>query len=116
MIVIFTDNRVFGFCKPGDKSWTNLTGQGDHCEDVIYHKGKFYAITNWGALKVWDHCHADAPAETIIPAPACVECLRRYLVVSAERELLKVCRYTEWVVFGDDEDSRRMMMMVTATL
>jgi hypothetical protein len=102
VIAIFIDLRVFAFCKPGDKNWTTLTKQGDHCEDVIFHKKKFYAITNWGALKRWEHCHVDAPVETIIPAPKDEGCLRRYLVETPGGGLLKVCRHIEWE--EDDED------------
>ncbi|KAJ7958114.1 F-box protein [Quillaja saponaria] len=40
VVAIFTDYRVLAFCKPGDKEWPTLTTQGDHCEDVIYHKGE----------------------------------------------------------------------------
>ncbi|KAK9269840.1 hypothetical protein L1049_025413 [Liquidambar formosana] len=95
VMVIFTYAWVLAFCKPGDGKWTNLKRVEGPCEDVVYYKDKFYAMTNWGALVTWDLSDVNDPKETVILSENEEPPLRPYLVVSNRGELFRVCRNVE---------------------
>lgn len=98
VMVIFTSKRALAFCRPADTKWTTLAKEGGNFEDVICHKGKFYAIDNREKLVSWDHCDVKASLRIIIPRQSeegMMSCWR-FLVDSPSAGLLKVRMKMKW--------------------
>ncbi|KAK0597703.1 hypothetical protein LWI29_027824 [Acer saccharum] len=84
-------NRL-SFCRPGDKSWTDLDFNEDCCDTIYYH-GEFYAV-DYYAYIYRIHCR-DIPAAEKLPLQP-IEILLDYhtnYLVELDGHLLLVVRY-----------------------
>ncbi|TXG49420.1 hypothetical protein EZV62_025295 [Acer yangbiense] len=92
------------FCRPGDKSWTNLDFNEDCCDTIYYH-GEFYAV-DYDAYFYRIHCR-DIPGTEKLPLHR-IELLRKYhtnYLVELDGLLLLVVRYL-YLGYGFPEPSQ----------
>ncbi|KAI9156069.1 hypothetical protein LWI28_000063 [Acer negundo] len=92
ILAAHTGGNKLSFCRPGDKSWTNLDFD-EVCCDTIYYHGEFYAIDDY-AYFYRIHCR-DIPAAEKLPLPP-IELLRVFhtnYLVELDGHLLLVVRY-----------------------
>lgn len=92
-LAILNQTGDLAFCKKGDQSWKFMPDAQSYCEDVIYHKGLFYAVNKFGSIVVCD-LHGDSPKVSFINTPRQLGGDMQYLV-SSVNELLLVTRYLE---------------------
>ncbi|KAF6169140.1 hypothetical protein GIB67_038637 [Kingdonia uniflora] len=52
VVAIHGEYRKLAFASPGDKAWTSVVSPRLMFGDLIYFKGKFYAISYWGVLVI----------------------------------------------------------------
>ncbi|KAL3813133.1 hypothetical protein ACJIZ3_014401 [Penstemon smallii] len=108
ILAIYGEFRVLAFARPGDEVWTNVKVPSRIYNDVLYYKGKFYAVDCRGDVLVCDLNDVNGPKATIIAR--CEYKFRaidhKYLVESSG-VLLLVIRLSRGEYFGDKEDIDR---------
>lgn len=92
-LVILNQTGDLAFCKRGDKCWRFIEEAQSYCEDVMYHKGLFYAVNKHGAVVVCD-VSGDVPSVSYIDMPQQIGGDMQY-VVSSMDEVLLLTRYLE---------------------
>ncbi|XP_074335968.1 putative F-box protein At5g55150 [Apium graveolens] len=50
VMVVYHRKGVLGFARSGDKRWTDVRVCSDGFHDIVYHKGKFYAVDFQGNI------------------------------------------------------------------
>ncbi|KAJ0462853.1 hypothetical protein HanHA300_Chr14g0508661 [Helianthus annuus] len=94
-LAIVNQTGDLAYCKKGDSVWKFIDDAQAYCEDVVFHKGCFYAVSKYGTIAVCDVCGGkDLPNVSFIHTPLQVGGDMQYLV-SLGDELLLVTRYLE---------------------
>ncbi|XP_034675006.1 F-box protein SKIP23-like [Vitis riparia] len=92
-VVILNQTGDLALCRKSDDSWTFLEDAQSYSEDVIFHRGLFYAVNKYGSIAVCD-VSGSSPRVSIIEMPQQFGGDLQYLVESGE-ELLLVTRYLD---------------------
>ncbi|CAH1446274.1 unnamed protein product [Lactuca virosa] len=79
--------------KKGDNCWKFIDDANSFCEDVVFHKGCFYAVSKHGTVAICD-ITGSSPNVSFIETPRQVGGDMQYLVIWKD-ELLLVTRYME---------------------
>ncbi|XP_058089190.1 F-box protein At2g17036-like [Magnolia sinica] len=111
VMAVYSETHKLAFLKKGDENWRHVdtsSSSGVYILDLIYHKGKFYAVSQDGRVLL---CHLEGmnPRTTeIAPSPIKdVFFQSRYIVESLSGELLQVCRsviHRDGIIFINDKD------------
>lgn len=109
-LAILNQTGDLAYCKKGDNLWKFIDNAQSYCEDVVYHKGCFYAVSKYGTIAVCD-ISGPLPIVSFIPTPPQVGGDMQYLV-SLEDELLLVTRYLE---LGFDVDQHQLDIFYKTT-
>lgn len=109
-VVILNQTGDLAFCRKSDESWTFLGDAQSYCEDVIYHRGLFYAVNRYGSIAVCD-MNGSSPRVSIIEMPQQFGGDLQYLVESGE-ELLLVTRYLD-LTYDGEPDQTNMIYRTT---
>lgn len=110
-VVILNQTGDLAYCKKGDGVWKFIDDAQSYCEDVVYHKGFFYAVSKYGTIAVCDICCGGLPNVSFIQTPPQVGGDMQYLV-SLGDELLLVTRYLE---LGYNVDQRQLDIFYKTT-
>lgn len=92
-LAILNQTGDLAYCKKGDQCWKFIDDANSFCEDVVYHKGCFYAVSKHGTIAKCD-VNGESPKVSYIETPRQVGGDMQYLVTWKD-ELLLVTRYTE---------------------
>ncbi|KAL2539998.1 F-box protein SKIP23 [Abeliophyllum distichum] len=95
----------------GDTLWTNIQVPSRCYDDVLYYKGRFYAVDCHGVVVVCDINDNNDPKATVVaPAPSEThDEIQKYLVESSG-DLLLVSRIRGGTLFeGDDDDNKKAL-------
>ncbi|XP_071711318.1 F-box protein SKIP23-like [Rutidosis leptorrhynchoides] len=92
-LAILNQTGDLAYCKKGDQCWKFIDDANSFCEDVVYYKGCFYAVSKHGTIAMCD-VNGDQPKVSFIDTPRQVGGDMQYLVIWKD-ELLLVTRYTE---------------------
>ncbi|KAL3837966.1 hypothetical protein ACJIZ3_022557 [Penstemon smallii] len=108
VLAIYGECRVLAFARPGDKVWTDINVPSNVYTDVVYYKGKFYAVDCHGVVVVCDINDGNGPIATpIARIPDGFHVLNYKYLVESSGFLLLVIRCCRGVYFGDKEDVDR---------
>ncbi|XP_078163347.1 putative F-box protein At5g55150 [Carex rostrata] len=91
IMAIIAFRRKLSYCRIGDKRWTNVECGLHSLRDVIYYKGKFHVINNWGVLMSCDIMDRNSTKIVSMLTPIdsyFYYCNRKYLVIASGRLLL----------------------------
>lgn len=103
-VAIYGGITRLAYCKCNDKKWTPLSikcftkdpiDELPAFEDVIFHKGKLYALSCWGRLVVYEDISVNPNVTELVAAvkpPHYMLTTHKYLVESTDGELLVVAR------------------------
>ncbi|XP_042495110.1 uncharacterized protein LOC122074351 [Macadamia integrifolia] len=122
VVAIVTDKKKLVYYKAGggrpySYRWISMATQWDCFQDVIYHKGKFYAVSSNGPVITFEFSSSEFPIITeIIPRPRGKgrRCDRYYLVELLGELLLVLCHF-RWLLEEvlDDNDNDDHDIFVT---
>ncbi|CAI9260486.1 unnamed protein product [Lactuca saligna] len=99
-VAILNQTGDLAFCKKGDNCWKFIDDANSFCEDVVFHKECFYAVSKHGTVAICD-ITGSSPNVSFIETPRQVGGDMQYLVIWKD-ELLLVTRYME-VEFNMDQ-------------
>ncbi|XP_077214666.1 F-box protein SKIP23-like [Tasmannia lanceolata] len=108
---LVTNCSRLAFYKSGDEGWTTLKNEWGPYEDVIYYKGQFHCLSNWGVVVACDLASRDLPKFTKVSPDTNGRYNKMYLVESSG-ELLKVVRYYEYHPEYERYLERRQLSLV----
>ncbi|GKB49727.1 pentatricopeptide repeat-containing protein [Tanacetum coccineum] len=100
-VCILNQTGDLAYCKKGESVWRFIDGVQAYCEDVVYHKGCFYAVSKYGNIAVCD-VSGDVADVSLVDTHLQAGGDMQYLV-SLGDELLLVTRYLE-LGFDVDQD------------
>ncbi|KAI3783296.1 hypothetical protein L1987_42373 [Smallanthus sonchifolius] len=92
-LAVLNQTGDLAYCKKGDQSWKFIDDANSYCEDVVYYKDCFYAVSKHGTIAKCD-VSGRSPSVSFIETQRQVGGDMQYLV-SLKDELLLVTRYTE---------------------
>lgn len=98
-LAILNQTGDLAYCKKGDDCWKFIEDANSFCEDVVFHKGCFYAVSKHGTIAICDITGA-SPNVSYIETPRQVCGDMQYLVIWKD-ELLLVTRYMEVKFYMD---------------
>ncbi|XP_076934732.1 F-box protein SKIP23-like [Bidens hawaiensis] len=111
LVAILNQTGDLAYCRKGDGVWRFVSDAEAYCEDVVYHKGCFYAVSKYGTIAVCDVTPTDLPNVSFIHTRLQVGGDMQYLV-SLDEELLLVTRYLE---LGFDVEQRQLDIFYKTT-
>nr|XP_043618527.1 F-box protein SKIP23-like [Erigeron canadensis] len=109
-LAILNQTGDLAYCKKGDQCWKLIDEANSFCEDVVYYKGCFYAVSKHGTIAKCD-VNRDSPNVSFIETPRQVGGDMQYLVTWKD-ELLLVTRYTE-LEFNMDQNKLDIVYKTT---
>ncbi|PWA78741.1 hypothetical protein CTI12_AA214360 [Artemisia annua] len=109
-VCILNQTGDLAYCKKGESVWRFIDSVQAYCEDVVYHKGCFYAVSKYGNIAVCD-VSGDVANVSLLDTPFEAGGDMQYLV-SLGDELLLVTRYLE---LGFDVDQNQLDVFYKTT-
>ncbi|KAK6249661.1 hypothetical protein SCA6_003666 [Theobroma cacao] len=67
LMVIYGEKRELAYYEAKSRTWTKLQEAGRYYDDVIFHKGEFYAVDEYGKLVVCQPCSLPIVSEIAMP-------------------------------------------------
>ncbi|KAK7283441.1 hypothetical protein RIF29_12957 [Crotalaria pallida] len=114
--IVGQGQHSLAFCKKGHDSWDFILSDELYCwEDVVYHNGLFYVVTNEGTIAVCDIYGYAPPQVTIIQTAPIEFSGDIYYVVFLVKDMLLVARFLEQV-FDDDDVAGGVYNLVYRTV
>ncbi|KAK1431311.1 hypothetical protein QVD17_07768 [Tagetes erecta] len=92
-LAILNQTGDLAYCRKGDKRWKFIDEANSFCEDVVYYKDCFYAVSKHGTIAKCD-VNGEEPNVSFIETQRQVGGDMQY-IVKLKDELLLVTRYTE---------------------
>ncbi|KAM7529283.1 hypothetical protein LguiB_032693 [Lonicera macranthoides] len=90
VVAVYGELKRVAYCKRNDKQWTHLNINA--VLDVIFYKGKLYALKNGGLIVFDNITSTPRPNEIVVKAPLNSIFSPAYLVESSDGDLLMVSR------------------------
>ncbi|KAL2555974.1 putative F-box protein [Forsythia ovata] len=111
ILAIYGEFDVLAFARLGDTLWTNIQVPSRCYDDVLYYKGKFYAVDCHGVVFVCDINDNNDPKATVVaPAPSETQDQDQKYLVESSGDLLLVSRIRGGTIFeGDDDDNKKAL-------
>ncbi|KAJ0618742.1 hypothetical protein HanLR1_Chr02g0054641 [Helianthus annuus] len=99
-LAIVNQTGDLAYCRKGDDVWRFVDDAQLYCEDVVFHKGCFYAVSKYGTIAVCDICgdlSNDVPNVSFIHTPLQVGGGDMQYLVSLGDELLLLVLKDGWM-------------------
>ncbi|XP_010242020.1 PREDICTED: F-box protein SKIP23-like [Nelumbo nucifera] len=97
MAIMVCEEENLSFWRPGNKRWKTLTTRWDPYEDIIYHNGLFYALSNQGPVVTVDIDSDPISVIEIAPRVAEPRLVDKLYLVESLGDLILVLRIDcEW--------------------
>lgn len=107
VVAIYGQFEQLAWCRCNDKKWTHIYTRLTNFIDIVFHKGKLYALTEFGQLFMFENIGTDLDTKwteiaTSIPIPIMNSA---YLAYCSDGSLIIVTRHFEY-----DETRREYML------